>query len=47
VNVRAESDEIMGQIVETRSLLVNGGLKYTNSIIWTKMKKIVNLGATN
>jgi hypothetical protein len=39
MNIRAEIDQIMGQIEEIESLFVNRGSKYTNSEPITKMKR--------
>jgi hypothetical protein len=47
VNIGVEINQIRGQIEEIKSLLVNWGLKYTNSKPITKMKITVNFGADN
>jgi hypothetical protein len=47
VNIGVEINQIRGQIEEIKSLLVNWGLKYTNSKSITKMKITVNFGADN
>jgi hypothetical protein len=40
-------DQIKGQIEEIESLLVNWGLKCTNSVLRTKMKIVVNFEVYN